>query len=79
MKYLIKYCNMTSDSMFAVPSLTSEEIVEAKSEEDLDKYITSKKDRYGHPFKKDKSYGFDYISKTGGVKIEKYNPKIKKI
>ena len=65
-----------SDHILATPEITSEEVVSAKSREYLDKYIEGKKDFYGHSFKKESRYGFDYISATGGVKVKKYTPQI---
>lgn len=79
MKYKISYYYIKSDHIFAFPEYDHNEIVDVNSEEKLQNYIESKKDQYGNNFKKKTSFGFDYISNQGGVKIEKYNPKIKKI
>jgi hypothetical protein len=65
-----------SDHILATPEVTSEEVVSSKSRERLDKYIEGKKDFYGHSFKKESKYGFDYVSVTGGVKVKKYIPRI---
>ena len=81
MKIRIIYCDIKSDHLMAVPEPTSSEIVEVSSWARLDKYILKKKkDAYGHPFKKDKSFGFRYTSSTGGIKVETYvKPYIKRI
>ena len=80
MKIKIIYCNIMSDHIFAQPEPTSFEIVEVDNWKELDKYVEKKKDFYGYNFKKDKKFGFRYISKAGGVQVEKYKePEIKKI
>lgn len=79
MKYKIKYYYIKSDHIFASPEYDHNEIIDTSSEEELQKYIESKKDQYGNNFKKENSFGFDYISNQGAVKVEIYNPKIKKI
>ncbi len=85
MKYEIRYHEIMSDHILAVPEFVRKEVVEAPSLAKLDKYIKSKKDDYGHPFRKasasDKRlFGFDYISKSGAVKYKRYKPpKVKKI
>ena len=78
-RFKIKYYYLKSDHMLACPEYDHEEIVEVRSLEKLDKYITTQKDQMGHYFRKKKSFGFDYISNQGAVKVEVYNPKIKKI
>lgn len=79
MKYVIKYHTIKGDSIFSMPEFTHEEHIETKSEEDLDEYIKSKSDGYGHKFKPNPSYNgdsvsnkFNYISSAGGVTVEKY-------
>ena len=79
MKYKIKYYYIKSDHLLALPEYDHEEIVSVESIQKLKKYIESKKDHYGNNFKTDKSHGFDYISNQGGIKVELYNPQIKKI
>jgi hypothetical protein len=85
MKYKITYCEIQSDHVFAVPTPYNSEVVDADTWEDLDKYILSKKDGYGHKYRKaDKkrrtAFGFDYTSNAGAVKVTKYNNiKVKKI
>jgi len=80
MKVKIKYHTIQSDHILASPEFTHSEIVEYESKQKLQRYIESQKDGYGHNFKKDKSLGFDYISRAGGVKVEPYKPpKVKKI
>jgi hypothetical protein len=83
MKVKIKYHNIEHGaSMFASPSFTNSEIVECVDLDDpkLISYIESKKDQHGNKFKisKKKSFGFDFISNQGAVKIEEYvEPEIK--
>lgn len=88
MKIKITYCNIEQSSgIFAIPTPTNHEIVEADDLNDsaLIKYIQSKTDDAGNAFKKadahsKKFLGFDYISNQGGVKVEVYtSPKVKKI
>ena len=79
MKIKIKYYYIKSDHILATPEYDHKEIVEVANQEDLDNYIFKQKDDYGNKFKKKTSYGFDYISHQGGIKIKIYNPKIKKI
>lgn len=80
MKKIIKYYYIKSDHIFASPEYDHEEIVEVESDEKLTKYIESKKDGWGNNFKKKKSFGFDFISNEGGVKVLDYkNPIIKKV
>jgi hypothetical protein len=87
MKIKINYHSIQSDHILAMPEFSHCEIVEAEGLNDpkLVNYITSQKDEYGSKFKKaDKKtkslLGFDYISRAGGVKIEKYKePKTKKL
>lgn len=82
MRYIVKYYYIKSDHIFAVPEYDHEEIVNVKKIGDLHKYIESKKDQYGHYFKysANKSFGFNYISGAGGVKIKLYKePIIKQI
>jgi hypothetical protein len=80
MKMLIKYYYIKSDHLMATPQFDHEEIVEVKTDSDLQNYIGQQKDQYGHSFKRDKSFGFDYISSQGAIKTEQYRePKIKVI
>lgn len=86
MKIIISYHSIPHDGhIFATPVFTHSEAVEVESEEKLEEYILKQTDAYGGHFKKskDKFYGYDYISKSGGVKIKKYSrpeaPKFKKI
>ena len=76
MKIKISYCSIKSDHILAMPELTHSEIVEAEDLGDpkLVNYITSQKDWYGHKFRKDsrKTFGFNYTSNTGVVKVEEY-------
>lgn len=67
MIYKITYCDIQSSHILATPSPSSEEYVKTNDPKKLEKYILSKKDMHGHPFKKEKKYGFDYISNAGGV------------
>ena len=81
MKVRINYHSISYGAhVFATPDFTNSEIVEVSSlnDEKLKNYIESKKDDYGHPFKKEEIFGFDYTSHAGGVKVEIYNePNIK--
>lgn len=82
MKKIIKYYYIKSDHIFASPEYDHEEIVEVENDEKLAKYIESKKDGWGNNFKKKKSFGFDFISNQGGVKVLDYiykKPIIKKV
>lgn len=80
MKKIIKYYYIKSDHIFASPEYDHEEIIEVENDEKLTKYIESKKDEYGNKFKKEKKFGFDFISHQGGVKVLDYkNPIIKKV
>lgn len=62
--------------LFATPVYERSEFIDAANLGDLDKYILSQKDSYGNKFKKDKSFGYDYISNSGGVKVSLYNPPV---
>lgn len=80
MKYLIKYYYIKSDHMFAQPEFDHEEVIDALNEHILDDYICKQKDEYNSLFQKKLSFGFDYISNYGGIKISKYEPiKIKQL
>ncbi len=80
MRMKIKYYSIQSDHILAIPAYSRSEIVDVKSFKELQKYIESQKDGYGHKFKKKKSFGFDYTSVAGAVKVESYKPpKVKKI
>ena len=84
MKKTIIYCSIQSDHILAVPEETHREVIEVSSMAKLQRYIETKKDDYGHRYKKSektcKSFGFDYISIAGGVKVEDYKPPtVKKI
>jgi len=82
MKYEIRYHEIMSDHILAVPEFSRKEVVEADTQRDLRKYIEKQKDGWGNPFKKskDKFAGFDYISRAGGIKVKVYKPpKVKKI
>lgn len=80
MQYKIKYCTVLGDSILAIPECTHSEIVEVATYKDLKKYIESKTDDYGNKFKEKNSFGFQFISNRGGVKISEYlPPKVKKI
>jgi hypothetical protein len=80
MKRVIKYYYLKSDHIFATPEYDHQEVVKVESKEKLEEYIKTKTDQYGHPFKKDPSHGFDYISNCGALKVEKFvKPTIKKI
>lgn len=80
-RYKINYHSIQSDHILATPEFTHSEIVEVDSDEKLQEYIESKTDGYDNHFKKEDKpfFGFDYISRTGGVKVEEYNPKIIKL
>lgn len=84
-KYLVKYHYVMSDHILAVPAFHHKEVVEAASSADLRKYIEKQKDDWGFSFKKaspssKRMFGFDYTSKSGGVKVSAYKPpRIKKV
>ena len=86
MKYTISYYYIQSNHLLATPTYNHSEVVDTDSKKKLQTYIESKKDQYGHNFKKDpfKGFGLDfqYTSGAGAVKVEKYVKqavKIKKI
>lgn len=75
MRYEITYCSIQSDHMLATPRPHSSEVVECKDSAALDRYILRQKDRHGRKYKKAtwqerKTYGFDYISGMGAVKVK---------
>ena len=83
MKLEIKYHEIKSDHLFATPEYDRSEYVDVKSYAKLEEYIIKQKDQYGNYFEKtdkNKSFGFDYVSISGGVKIvKKYEIQYKKI
>jgi len=82
MRYEIRYHTIQSDHILAIPEFSHKEVVEATTPLKLRKYIESKKDEYGHHYKKAKkpSFGFDYTSNAGGVKVKPYKPpKVRKV
>jgi len=85
MKIKISYYGIQSDHVLAIPKFTHSEIVETEYgfiDPKLTEYISGQKDWDGYKFKKcaKKKFGFDYISKSGGVKVEVYKePRIKKL
>ncbi len=82
-KVKIEYHSIQSDHILAFPEFDHSEVVEYETPRKLQRYIESKKDDWGNYYKKPdkkKSFGFDYVSRTGGVKVKPYKPtKIKKI
>lgn len=74
MKYKIEFHSIQSDHMLAMPELDYIEYIETNSPLKLKKYIESKKDSYGNYFKFKKEFGYDYISRAGGVKVKLYKP-----
>jgi hypothetical protein len=81
MQYTISYYDIDhGGGLFAFPEFTRSEVVEADSRDDLVDYITKQKDLHGHHYRREKSFGFDYISNQGAVKVRVYAPpRIKKI
>jgi hypothetical protein len=80
MKMLIKYFYIKSDHVLASPTFDHEEIVECKTDQQLQAYIAKQKDQYGNPFKRDKSFGFDYLSNQGAIVVSQYHePTIKQL
>lgn len=80
MKFTVKYFYIKSDHPLAIPQFDHKEMVEVNSEEELDAYIISQKDPYGHRYKKKKFFNFDYVSGAGGVKVIRYKePTFKRI
>lgn len=72
MKIKIKYYDIPFDAgYFATPEFTSEEIVEIKNDKQLQDYIKTKRDLCGNSYKRKKSFGFDYISNQGAIKISR--------
>ena len=71
--------------LFDFPKETHREVVEHSDSNALNLHIIHKLDDWGNKFEKasardKKTFGFDYISRTGGIKVETYKPpKIKKI
>ena len=81
MQKVIIYHSIQSDHILAVPQETHRETIETKSMAKLREYVETQMDAYGHKFKKSsrqESFGFDYLSKEGGVKIED-PPEVKRI
>ena len=85
MKYEIRYHEIMSDHILAVPQFSHKEIIDAATPSAVRSYVESKKDGYGNHFKEastriKKLVGFDYTSSAGAVKVKKYKaPKVKKI
>jgi hypothetical protein len=80
MKFVIEYHYIQSDHIFAIPTFHHSETIECKHRGDLENYIAKQRDQYNNPFKYDKSFGFDYISARGGLKVYPYQePKFKKV
>jgi len=78
-KYEIRYHSIQSDHILAIPEFSHKEIVKTTPKK-LQKYIESKTDEYGGHYKKEKEFGFDYVSNAGGVKVKLYKePKIKEV
>lgn len=75
-KYLVKYYWIQSDHIFASPTFHHEEIIETETPQKLQEYIESQTDDYGHLYKKNNAFGFDYISNQGAVKVSDYKPEI---
>lgn len=83
-QFLIEYYEVSPDAhpVFASPEFSKSEVIEAQEKKAVELYVEQCSDHMGHPYKKSelKSYGFDFISKMGAVKITDYQPpKIKKI
>lgn len=79
MKYKIKYYEIQSDHILAVPQFSSEEIIEADSLASVDKYIRKKGYFKAKPATKE-NFDFDYTNSWGAVKIKRYlPPKVKRI
>ena len=70
--FKIEYHLIQSNHILAIPEFSSEEFVNVDSEEKLQEYIESQKDSYGNSYTKNESFGFQYISHAGGVKVREY-------
>lgn len=79
MKYLVRYYWIQSDHILATPEFHHEEIIECSGPREIKEYVEKQSDGWENKYKQKKSFGFDYISSQGGVKVSEYNPKIKKI
>ena len=76
-KYKVDYHGIPFGAgLFETPKYERSEFIEANDMDDLDKYILLQKDSYGNKFKKAKSFGYDYISRSGGVKVSLYEPPV---
>lgn len=84
-KYEIRYYEIQSDHILAMPEFHHKEVVEAKFYNEALAYIRKQKDGYGHKYRlatdeEHKMFGFDFHSAAGAVKIRKYKPrKVKQI
>lgn len=71
MRKKIKYYEIPYGSqMFAVPEFVREEVVQFDNNAKLEKYISSKMDDTNSPYIKKDSFGFNYISRNGAIKLE---------
>lgn len=74
-RYRIEFSSIPHGAgLFSKPEVDRVEFVEVNSDVELQKYIESQKDAYGCKFKKEKSFGYDYISNQGGAKVYLYKP-----
>ena len=71
MIYKIEYHSMQSDHIMATPTLHHEEYVEVKTLKVLYEYIEEMRDDCGDLYERSlkRHFGFDFISRRGGVKI----------
>lgn len=81
MKYVIEYYDIEYGApIFSSPKLTRKEIVDPVTIAALERYISKQTDLAGCKFKKEKIFGFNYISNQGALKVYPYKvPVIKKI
>jgi len=78
MKYEIRYHEIRSDHVLAVPEYTHKEVVDSTLPK-IDKYLRKKGyNRAGARTKK--IFDFDFTNNWGAVKVKKYQPpKVKRI
>jgi len=77
MKIEIRFHELMSDHIMAVPSYHRSEFIEAESLEDpkIAEYLATKKDFYGNTFEpateqEKNMFSFDFMSKAGAAKLE---------
>jgi hypothetical protein len=87
MKYTVEYYSVLGDHIFSRPEFTSQEYVTVESQEQLDQYIETKTDMWGHPYKVNLNYQneesvsakYNYISNQGGAIVRTYTEPVFKM